>query len=232
MFPPNSQIGNQQISWEFLLAAYSNGYFPMADSKDSQSLHWLRPEMRGVIPLDKFHIPRSLARFIKKSPFVVTVDTAFPQVIKSCAEITAGREETWINQPIIDLYCELWKYGFAHSVECWQEPVDRNSPPILVGGLYGVSIGGAFFGESMFSRVSNASKVALVHLVRILNNSGYTLLDAQFINDHLKQFGIVEMPCLEYLKQLKKAIMISTKKVSSVPLIIQTSEVSKYESGM
>lgn len=209
MHPRNSKIDQSGITWEFLLAAYANGYFPMADSKDSKTLHWMYPEKRGIIPLDKFHVPKSLAKFIKKSPFIITTNVVFPQVIHACAELTAERKETWINESIIKLYCELWKYGFAHSVECWQESPHKGESPVLVGGLYGVSIGGAFFGESMFSRVSNASKVALVHLVELLKNSGYQLLDTQFTNDHLTQFGIIEIPRDEYLDKLVTAISLT-----------------------
>lgn len=202
-------LPDQEITWEFLLAAYANGYFPMggtgADTKDDPILHWMYPEMRGILPLDTFHIPASLTKFMRKLPFTITTDTAFPQVIHACAEVSEGRKETWINEQIIKLYCELWENGFAHSVECWQDS-------ILVGGLYGVSIGGAFFGESMFSKTTNASKVALVHLVELLKNSGYTLLDAQFINEHLKQFGIIEIPRKDYLEKLEKALTATPNK--------------------
>ncbi len=198
-------LPNSEITWEFLLAAYANGYFPMADTKDDPILHWMYPEMRGILPLDTFHVPTSLAKFIKKSPFTITTDKAFPEVIRSCSEVTREREETWINKQITKLYCELWENGFAHSVECWKES-------ILVGGLYGVAIGGAFFGESMFSRTSNASKVALVHLVDLLKNSGYTLLDAQFTNEHLKQFGIIEITRKDYLEKLGQALTITPNK--------------------
>lgn len=208
MRPQNPEINSQKITWEFLLAAYANGYFPMADTKDSPILHWMYPEMRGILPLKNFHVPTSLAKFIKKAPFIITTNIAFPRVIRACAEIGGERDETWINESIINLYTELWKYGFAHSIECWQELACEDNAPTLVGGLYGVSIGGAFFGESMFSRVSNASKVALVHLVGMLKKSGYTLLDAQFTNDHLKQFGIIEIPRDDYLAKLKTAITI------------------------
>lgn len=201
----------QKITWEFLLAAYANGYFPMADSRHSPVLHWMYPETRGILPLDKFHVPASLGKFMKKSPFTITTDIAFPQVIRACANITDGRRETWINEPIIDLYCELWKYGFAHSVECWQEPPYKGEQPVLCGGLYGVAIGGAFFGESMFSAASNASKVALVHLAHLLKDAGYMLLDTQFTNDHLKQFGVCEIPRADYLALLKQAICFTPK---------------------
>lgn len=209
MRPQNPDISSQEITWEFLLAAYANGYFPMADTGDSPILHWMYPEMRGILPLETFHIPTSLTKFIKKSPFIITTNIAFPQVIRACADITEERKETWINEPIIKLYHELWENGFAHSVECWQESPHKDENPVLVGGLYGVTIGGAFFGESMFSKTSNASKVALVYLVELLKNSGYTLLDAQFTNDHLKQFGIIEIPRANYLEKLKAALTIT-----------------------
>lgn len=211
MRPRNPEIDKSEITWEFLLAAYANGYFPMADSKGGKTLHWMYPEKRGILPLDDFHVSKSLVKFIKKSPFIITTNTVFPQVIRACAEPAYGREETWINEAIIKLYCELWQYGFAHSVECWQESPYKGENPILVGGLYGVAIGGVFFGESMFSRASNASKVALVHLVGILRDSGYVLLDTQFINDYLKQFGAVEIPRTEYLDRLGAAISVTPK---------------------
>lgn len=206
-----NNIEQPEITWEFLLAAYANGYFPMADAQNSPVLHWVYPEMRGVLPLDDFHVPTSLAKFMRKSPFIITTNTAFPQVIRGCASGNGERKETWINDKIISLYCELAEYGFAHSVECWlKNPLDDKNPT-LVGGLYGVSIGGAFFGESMFSRSSNASKTALVHLVDLLKHSGYTLLDTQFINDHLTQFGVIEIPRENYLKQLRAALTITPK---------------------
>ena len=187
--------------WQQLLNAYANGYFPMAMSRDDDELHWFNPEARGIIPLDAFHIPRSLARCMRKNPFRITTDTAFPQVIEACA---SEHDDTWINGPIVQLYCELWEQGFAHSVECWRDEK-------LVGGIYGVAIGGAFFGESMFSRVPNASRVALVHLVELLKQGGYTLFDTQFVNDHLKQFGVVEIPREEYLERLRAALLLSPR---------------------
>jgi len=200
---------DSEITWEFLLNAYASGYFPMATSRKSNALEWFYPEMRGVLPLDNFHIPRSLAKFMRKSPFIITTDKTFEQVIRNCANIDESRDSTWINDEIIKLYCQLHANGFAHSVECWQQD---GREPRLVGGLYGVAIGGAFFGESMFSKVSNASKVALVHLVGLLRKSGYTLLDAQFINEHLLQFGIEEIPRDTYLARLDRAIAIKPEK--------------------
>ncbi len=189
----------QDITPELLLNAYASGYFPMAQSRDDTEIRWFYPEMRGIIPLDGFHVPASLAKFLKRTPLTFTTDTVFDEVIASCAQRS---EDTWINDTIIAAYCKLHKMGFAHSVECWKDGS-------LVGGLYGVALGGAFFGESMFSRETNASKAALVHLVGLLNTAGYVLLDTQFVNDHLKQFGVVEIPHDEYLKKLEKALHVS-----------------------
>ncbi|MDP4823379.1 MAG: leucyl/phenylalanyl-tRNA--protein transferase, partial [Aestuariivirgaceae bacterium] len=188
-----------KITPGILLRAYSAGLFPMAESADDPSLHWIAPELRGVIPLDGFHIPRSLAKQVRRREFEIRVDTAFDAVISGCAEARPERASTWINATIRELYNELFSLGFCHSVECWKG--DR-----LVGGLYGVSIGTAFFGESMFSRASGASKVALVHLVARLKAGGYTLLDSQFVNPHLTQFGCVEMAQAEYKKLLVEAL--------------------------
>jgi leucyl/phenylalanyl-tRNA--protein transferase len=191
------------ISIEQLLAAYSSGFFPMAESRDAEDLHWYYPEHRGIIPLDAFHIPRSLQKFLRHSPYTLAVDTAFEQVIRACADVrTEKREDSWINDSVIELYCELFRRGNAHSVECWQEGK-------LVGGLYGVSLGAAFFGESMFSLADNASKVALVHLVERLRAAGYMLLDTQYVNDHLVQFGVKEIPRKDYLELLAKALNAS-----------------------
>jgi leucyl/phenylalanyl-tRNA---protein transferase len=189
----------EKLTGELLLQAYANGYFPMAESRDAKQLYWFYPEKRGVIPLEEFHVPATLAKFLRKNPFTVTVDKAFPGVIRACAE---RHEDTWINDEIIALYCTLHEQGFAHSVECWENDM-------LVGGLYGVALAGAFFGESMFSKKPNASKVALVHLVKLLKNAGYTLLDTQYVNDHLKQFGVMEIPREEYLEKLQAALRVT-----------------------
>jgi leucyl/phenylalanyl-tRNA--protein transferase len=190
---------NNPLSPEALLSAYAKGYFPMAKSRDDKEIYWFYPEERGIIPLDAFHIPRSLAKFLKKNPFEIRIDTAFAEVMRACA---AARPDTWINDSILAAYTELNRLGFAHSVECWQEEK-------LVGGLYGVALGGAFFGESMFSRMSNASKAALAHLVGRLRVAGFSLLDAQFENEHLKQFGAVVVPRGAYLDLLSKALNAS-----------------------
>ena len=165
-----------------LLACYARGVFPMADAREDARVFLIDPERRGVIPLHAFHVSRRLARTVRGEPFEIRTDTAFRAVVQACAESGPGRTETWINHPIEDLYVDLHERGFAHSVECWRD--DQ-----LVGGLYGVSLGGAFFGESMFSRRRDASKVALVHLVARLIAGGYRLLDSQFMTAHLTQFG-------------------------------------------
>jgi leucyl/phenylalanyl-tRNA--protein transferase len=192
----------EPITPEQLLTAYENGYFPMAMAHDDPELFWFAPEERGVIPLDAFNIPRGLKRSMKSREYVVTVDHDFDAVIRGCAKITKERDGTWINAPIIALYNALHEMGHAHSIEIWQNAK-------LIGGLYGVSIGGAFFGESMFSRAPDASKVALVTLVEILCEAGYELLDTQYVNDHLKQFGVVAVAKRDYMTKLEKALNAS-----------------------
>lgn len=186
-----------------LLDCYRRGVFPMADSRDDPRVFLLDPDERGIIPLDGLHISRSLKKFMRNMPLTVTFNAAFSEVISKCAEAAPDRENTWINDGIEYLYGRLHAMGNAHSVEIWE---NRD----LVGGLYGVSIGGAFFGESMFSRRPNASKIALVHLVERLNAAGYQLLDTQFITDHLKTMGAIEIPRNEYHAILREAIDIKT----------------------
>lgn len=170
------------INPEELLLAYRLGIFPMAESRAAPDVLWVRPHERGILPLETFHVPRRLARIIRSDRFQVTADAAFEQVIRACAESQPDRRETWINDAIIDVFIALHKRGFAHSVETWHDGK-------LVGGLYGLSVGAAFFAESKFSRMTDASKVALVHLAARLKAGGYALLDAQFPNPHLDQFG-------------------------------------------
>lgn len=186
---------------EDLLNCYRRGVFPMGDSRDDPSLFLVDPDQRGIIPLDGFHIPKRLKRTVKQDIYRVTANQAFSRVMEGCAETKHGRESTWINSPILNLYSGLHREGHAHSVECW----DGDE---LVGGLYGVSVGGAFFGESMFSRARDASKVALVHLVARLIAGGYTLLDAQFHNPHLEQFGLMEIPRDAFKKLLAAALKV------------------------
>ncbi|NKB44380.1 MAG: leucyl/phenylalanyl-tRNA--protein transferase [Alphaproteobacteria bacterium] len=188
-----------QITPELLLKAYAFGVFPMAKSRDEQEVYWVQPKERGVIPLDQFHVPKSLRKILKRGAFEVRVDSAFDAVISGCAESGPNREDTWINEQIIELFSDLFEAGLAHSVETWVE--DQ-----LVGGLYGLAMGSVFFGESMFTRQDNASKVALCHLVAIMKNGGYRLLDTQFITDHLMQFGAVELPHKDYMQDLGDAL--------------------------
>lgn len=188
-----------RLTPEILLRAYRAGIFPMAESADDPELFWVDPERRGVMPLDEFHIPQRLRRVVRQGRFQIRVDGDFGATLAACAEATEKRPNTWINDEIVRLYTALHARGAAHSVEAWQE--DR-----LVGGLYGVSIGGAFFGESMFSRVTDASKVALVYLVALLRSGGFRLLDLQFVTPHLAQFGAIEVPRAQYHRLLVEAL--------------------------
>lgn len=186
--------GVKIIDAQFLLNAYVNGMFPMADGRNGE-IHWFSPEHRGIIPLDGLNVSRSLRQTIRKKIFETRIDFDFESTIRSCAE----REEVWISETIVQSYLHLHRLGFAHSVECW-------SGNILAGGLYGVAIGGAFFGESMFSRMKDASKVALVALVERLNEQGYILLDTQYVTPHLSTLGCIEIPKMEYLDRLEVAV--------------------------
>jgi len=191
--------GETTVTPELVLRAYRAGLFPMAERRDADRLYWLDPDKRGIQPLDAFHLPRRLARTVLSDTFEVRCDSAFAAVLEGCAQPTEDRPETWINADIERLFGALHAMGHAHSVECWQ--AGR-----LVGGLYGVALGGAFFGESMFSRVRDASKVALVHLVVRLRTGGFSLLDTQFVTDHLARFGAIEVPRLEYRRLLAEAV--------------------------
>lgn len=184
---------------ELLLHAYAAGIFPMAESAEDPELFWVDPVRRGVLPLDDFHLPRRLRRIIRSDRFEVVCDRDFRAVMTGCAEPSAERPQTWINDEILRLYGALFDQGFAHSVEA---RIEDN----LVGGLYGVALGGAFFGESMFSRVTDASKVALAHLVARLKRGGFRLLDTQFVTDHLKRFGAIEISRAQYRRLLREAL--------------------------
>ena len=188
-----------RLSPAILLQAYAGGIFPMAESADDPELFWVDPTRRGIIPLDAFHVPRRLKRVVRRGRFAVRCDTAFAAVMRGCAAASETRPSTWINDEIIRLYGALFEAGAAHSVECWRDGA-------LVGGLYGVSLGAAFFGESMFSCASDASKVALVHLVARLRLGGYRLLDTQFVTPHLAQFGAVEITRARYRRLLAEAL--------------------------
>ena len=187
------------ITPEIMLRAYAAGIFPMSEAADDPTLFWVEPELRGVIPLQDFHLSSRLARTVRSDRFEVRVDKAFREVIAPCAEARPDRPETWINGRIREIFEELHELGYAHSVECWREGR-------LVGGLYGLSLGAAFFGESMFHRETDASKVAMVHLVGRLRRGGYRLLDAQFQTDHLAQFGTREVSREGYARMLDAAL--------------------------
>ncbi len=183
------------IEPERLLSAYAAGVFPMAESRDDPRLFLMDPERRGIFELDRFHISRSLARQIRKEAFAVRVNTSFGAVVEACAD----RPQTWINEPLFDFYAALRRMGIAHSLEVWMEGE-------LAGGVFGITLGGAFFGESMFSRRTNASKIALAYLVDRLREGGFTLFDTQFITPHLASLGAVEIPRAEYRRRLKRAL--------------------------
>ena len=193
--------GFTKITTEMVLRVYSIGIFPMAETADDPSIHWIEPKRRGIIPLDGLHVSRSLAKLIRSDRFQVAIDTDFQSVIEACAT-THG--STWINLPIRSLFSELFEKGHVHSVEVYE----KNQ---LVGGLYGLALGGAFFGESMFHTVTNASKVALVHLVARLNAGGFCLLDTQFLTPHLATLGAIEIDRLEYKSLLANALSVTAE---------------------
>lgn len=194
-----SRSKQPEITPDLLLRAYSIGLFPMADSADDPELFWVEPELRGIIPLDDFHVSRSLAKTVRRALFDIRFDTAFEDVMAGCAEVADDRPTTWINGKIRTLYTALHGMGHAHSVEAWYGDD-------LVGGLYGVSLGSAFFGESMFSRRTDASKICLVHLVERLRRRRFTLLDTQFTTEHLKSFGAIDVPKDRYAGMLADAM--------------------------
>lgn len=190
-----------RLTPEVVIRAYSIGIFPMASHRNDPTVHWVAPAMRGILPLDDFHLPRRLRRTLRGAGFEVRVDTAFASVIDACAEPRPGHPETWINDNIAQVFGDLHQMGLAHSIETWRDGE-------LVGGLYGLALGGAFFGESMFSLVTDASKVALVHLVALLRQGGFLLLDVQFVTEHLRRFGAAEVPAGQYLYLLEEALPV------------------------
>ena len=196
-----------ELSPQLLLHAYAHGLFPMAESAEATELHWYDPEYRGILPLDEFHVPRKLRRTVRRGIFEVRVNTAYRAVMEGCA---AARPTTWINREILDIYCQLHEIGHAHSVETWKDGQ-------LVGGLYGVSLGGAFFGESMFSLAPDASKVALVHLVARLRRGEFSLLDTQLVTDHLSQFGAYDIPRDDYRWMLWEATELDANFMDAEP---------------
>ncbi|WP_198369810.1 leucyl/phenylalanyl-tRNA--protein transferase [Roseomonas rosulenta] len=214
-----------EVTPDLLLRAYGAGVFPMAESRQSERLYWLDPALRGVLPIDAgFHLPRRLKRTALSGRFAVTADQDFAGVIRGCAEPAPGRMDTWINPEIERLFIALHARGAAHSVETWQEGR-------LVGGLYGVALGGAFFGESMFSRVTDASKVALVHLVARLRLCGFVLLDTQFLTTHLARFGAVEIPKAEYKRRLTDALEVPARWHADMPAAVVAEEIRALREG-
>ncbi|MDF2095801.1 leucyl/phenylalanyl-tRNA--protein transferase [Aquibaculum arenosum] len=211
-----------RLTPDLLLRAYALGVFPMAENRQAEELHWVDPDLRGVLPLESVHLPRRLHRRLRGNGFLVTCNQDFPAVIQACAAPMENRPETWINSTIEQLYSELHRMGFAHSIEVWlpETPTDpsdaaltkeSNDAPAahgrrLVGGLYGVGLGAAFFGESMFTRVTDASKVALMHLIMRLRQGGFQLLDTQFTTPHLRQFGAIDLPRAHYKALLGRAL--------------------------
>jgi leucyl/phenylalanyl-tRNA--protein transferase len=193
-----------RISPDLVIQAYRQGLFPMAETRLGDRVYWLDPEQRGILPLDGFHLPRRLRRTVIAAPYEIAVDQDFAGTIAGCAAPARGRQDTWINPDILQLFTELYLRGYGHSVECRQDGE-------LVGGLYGVAIGGVFFGESMFSRARDASKVALVHLVVRLRMGGFRLLDTQFITEHLTQFGAIEIPRDAYREALANSLDIPAR---------------------
>ncbi|MCW8914729.1 MAG: leucyl/phenylalanyl-tRNA--protein transferase [Magnetovibrio sp.] len=200
--------GPHKLTPEILVRAYAAGVFPMSEARDDPTIFWVDPELRGVIPLDGLHISKSLRKVLRKDTFEVTANRAFSDVIAACAAPRPGEvgepKGTWINDEIIRAFCEMHDLGLAHSIECWQDGK-------LVGGLYGIALKGAFMGESMFSRCANASKVALVHLVARLRIGGYTLLDTQFITDHLESMGAIEIDEQDYQERLEQALKVDAQ---------------------
>ena len=199
------------ITPEIVLAAYACGAFPMAPSAQSEDIDWFEPRRRGILPIDRFHVSRSLRRTIRREPFSIRVDTAFTDIVRGCAAAAPGRENTWISQRIIALYTALHEKGCAHSVETWQNQS-------LVGGVYGVALGGAFFAESMYSLAPDASKIALVALAALLSAGGFHLLDVQYVTPHLARFGAIDVSRNDYRRLLAAAIAVPARLAGECPL--------------
>jgi leucyl/phenylalanyl-tRNA--protein transferase len=213
-----------RLTPEILLSAYAAGIFPMAESADDPELFWVDPQRRGILPLDTFHVPRRLRRVVRHGGFEIRCDSAFEAVMRGCAETTEKRPNTWINDKIMRLYEALFARGAAHSVEAWRDGV-------LAGGLYGVSLGAAFFGESMFSRITDASKVALVHLAARLRLGGYRLLDTQFLTPHLARFGGVEITRARYHRLLAEALAYRASFPAALPEALRGDPLAALQSS-
>ena len=199
MLESNNNYSFYTIPLKAVLDAYKEGLFPMAETANSKEIYWVEPKKRGVFFFDKIKVPKKLKKIAKSNPFEISVDLQFEEVIENCSKLTPARKDTWINQTIKSIYLELFNKGYAHSIECYLNKK-------LVGGLYGVSIGGVFFGESMFSFVSNSSKFALFHLIERLKVANFDFIDTQFINKHLEQFGALEIPNSNFKRILNKGI--------------------------
>ena len=193
-----------KLTPQYVLQAYEHGLFPMAEGRNNNKILWVDPDLRGIVPLEAVHVPRRLARTLRQNRFKISSDKAFRTVLENCATATPGRETTWINSEIVSLYCALFEMGYAHSLEAW-----KNGK--LVGGLYGISIKGAFFGESMYSHATDSSKITLLYLVHHLKDVGYSLLDTQFLSNHLARFGGIEIPRVEYRQRLSDALDCNTE---------------------
>lgn len=213
-----------RLTPKLLLAAYAAGVFPMAESAEDPELFWVDPKRRGILPLEAFHVPRRLRRVVRRGAFEIRCGAAFEDVIRACAEATEKRPNTWINDEIVRLYAALFARGAAHSVEAWVDGM-------LVGGLYGVSLGAAFFGESMFSRVTDASKVALVHLAARLRLGGYRLLDTQFLTPHLAQFGGIEISRARYHRLLAEALAYRGSFSAALPEAVRGDPLAALQSS-
>ncbi len=199
-------MAHAPLTPQMVVAAYCQGLFPMAEHRHGE-LGWYYPQQRAVLPLERFRVRRSLAKRLRRGDYLITRDQAFGQVIRACAEPRSYTDDTWINQEIIDVYCQLHRLGVTHSVEAWRlDPQQPEAAPQLVGGLYGLTLGAAFCGESMFSRAADASKVCLVHLVQYLRAQQFQLLDTQIANEHMAQFGLEEIPHAQYLRRLEAAL--------------------------
>jgi len=213
-----------RLTPDILLAAYAAGIFPMGESADDPELFWVDPRRRGILPLDTFHVPKRLRRVVRQGGFEIRCDSAFEEVVRNCAEATEKRPNTWINDEILRLYAGLFSRGAAHSVETWRGDM-------LVGGLYGVTIGAAFFGESMFSRATDASKIALVHLAARLRLGGYRLLDTQFLTPHLAQFGGVEITRTRYHRLLAEALAYRASFPVALPEAVRADPLAALQSS-
>ena len=199
MLENNNHYSHYKIPLKAVLDAYKVGLFPMAETADSKEIYWVEPKKRGVFFFDKIKVPKKLKKIAKSTPFEISVDLQFEKVIENCSKLTSTRKDTWINQTIKLIYLDLFYKGYAHSIECYLNKK-------LVGGLYGVIIGGVFFGESMFSFVTNSSKFALLHLMERLKVANFDFIDTQFINEHLAQFGAIEVPNNNFKRMLKEGV--------------------------